>query len=471
MTVAPSGFRLWPRSLVGQLLLVTAAALFVAQGLSMVLLMTAREEARLSELSGLSAARIIGAIERDSGDSVVDERQRRQAPGLQPALTPDAPAAPAARRRYGGRTRILASPPPALAHDAWPELSDRVAVVLADSPYRFDEVRSRTTAGDPTRDMMVRHHNARVVLVAARIDDGRWIIARSFMRVDEHRFPGVLLVQSLLIYLLLLGPILWMGWRVSRPLKRLSQAMDEPVGLARPEPVAASGPGDVRDLIAGFNAMRMRIAAMLSDKDRMLGAIGHDLRTPLASLRVRVESVTDDTLRGRMVDSIDSITVMLDDILSLARVGRSLEQPAETDIAALVDALVEDYRDMDRDVTFVEGPAVTARVRRDLIARAIRNLVDNALKYGKRARLSVEDTTGEIIIVIADDGPGIAADRIAELIEPFARDETSRNRETGGAGLGLAIARTIVEHEGGRLVLENAPGGGLEARIVLGAPN
>ncbi len=464
MTSRRARFRLWPRSLVGQLLLVTAAALFVAQGLSMVLLMSAREEARLSELSGLSAARIIGAVERDAGDGRADGRASRQARGMLRA-TPSAANTP--RTRHGGRTRILLNPPPTLARDDWPQLSDRVATILTGSPYRFDEVRSRMSAGNPAREMMVRHHDARVVVVAARIADGRWVVARSYMRVDKRSFPTVLLTQTLLIYLLLLGPILWMGWRVSRPLRRLARAMDEPVGLARPEPVAPSGPGDVRDLIAGFNAMRDRIAAMLSDKDRMLGAIGHDLRTPLASLRVRVESVADDTLRQRMVDSIESITVMLDDILSLARVGRSLEGPAETDIAALVDALVEDYRDMERDVTFLDGPAVTARVRRDLIARAIRNLVDNALKYGVRARLWVDDRAGNIVIVVADDGPGIPDDRIAELIEPFARDETSRNRDTGGAGLGLAIARTIVQHEGGRLVLENAPDGGLEARIVL----
>ncbi len=468
MSAATRRVPLWPRSMVGQLLLVTAAALFVAQGLSMVLLVTARDEARLSELSGLSAARIIGAVERDSTDAAAAGRAPGPArgPRTDPSFNAMVP-----QMRHGGRARILASPPPGLANDHWPQLSRRVATILANSPYRFDEVRSMTLATGSVPDMMVRHHNGRVavVVVAARAEDGRWILARSVVRGPDRQFPTVLLTQTLLIYLLLLGPILWMGWRVSRPLKRLAQAMDEPVGLARPEPVAPSGPGDVRDLIAGFNAMRDRIAAMLADKDRMLGAIGHDLRTPLASMRVRVESVADDTLRQRMIDSIEAITAMLDDILSLARAGRSLEQPAATDLVALVDALVEDYRDMDRDVTFLDSPATIAVVRRDLLARAIRNLVDNALKYGTRARLSVEAVGDTVAIVVADDGPGIPADRIAELVEPFARDESSRNRETGGAGLGLAIARMIVEHEGGRLVLENAPGGGLVARIVLPA--
>ncbi len=444
--------------MVGQLLLVTALALFIAQGLSMFLLMASRDESRMYEISGISAARIIGAVERDAGD--VDPAPRRR-PDL---VGPHGQSAHGPR----GRVRILPAPPPGLEADRWPALSSRVAAILATSPYGFGEVRSvsQSDAG-PARMVMHSRHVGRVVRVAARMDDGRWVVARSFVWYPEHRFPTVLVVQTLLIYLLLLGPIMWMGWRVSQPIKRLSRAMDEPVGLTRPEPVAASGPGDVRDLTAGFNAMRDRIAAMLADKDRMLGAIGHDLRTPLASMRVRVESVGDDRLRQRMIDSIESITAMLDDILSLARAGRSLEQPAATDLAALADALAEDYRDMDRDVAFLDSPATIAVVRRDLLARAIRNLVDNALKYGTRARLSVETVADKVAIVVADDGPGIPADRIAELVEPFARDESSRNRETGGAGLGLAIARTIVEHEGGRLVLENAPAGGLVARIEL----
>jgi signal transduction histidine kinase len=427
----------------GQLLLVTALALFVAQGLSMILLIASRDEARLYELSGISAARIIGAVEREASDAGRDRAPR-------------------------GRVRIVATPPASLAADHWPALSDRVTAILATSPYRFVAVRSVSeSGGSPTRRVVRRPHQRRVVHVAAQMGDGRWVVARSFAWYPENGFPTVLVVQTLLIYLLLLGPIIWMGWRVSQPLKRLSRAMDEPVGLTGPEPVTVSGPGDVRDLIAGFNAMRDRIAAMLSDKDRMLGAIGHDLRTPLASMRVRVESVADDTLRARMVDSIESITAMLDDILSLARAGRSLEQAAATDLAALTDALAEDYRDMERDVTYRESPATIAVVRRDLLSRAIRNLVDNALKYGTRARLWVETVADTVAIVVADDGPGIPADRIAGLVEAFARDEGSRNRETGGAGLGLAIARTIVEHEGGRLVLTNAPGGGLEARIEL----
>jgi len=455
--------RLWPRGVVGQLVLVTALALFVAQAIGMYLLVNASERERLSQLSGIAAARIIGAadrgIERPNG-SVRDGRPARAY-----RHRPDA-----AMHRAGGRAWLRVTvenrAPANLAVDGWPELSDRIGEILATSPYRFDEVRSITVErAAPAADPGARP--LRLTVIGARTPDGRWIVVRGGAPSQRWLIPGLLAVQTLLLYLLLLGPILWIGWRVSRPLKRLSGAVAEPVGLAHPVPVVASGPGDIRDLIGGFNDMRAKIAAMLSDKDRMLGAIGHDLRTPLASLRVRVESVGDDVLRDRMIASIEAITVMLDDILSLARVGRSQETPAKTDMVSLVDALVEDYRDMGRDVGMAGGEGAVRTIRADLLRRAIRNLVDNALKYGTRARLSVEADGAGIAIVVRDDGPGIAADRIAELMEPFARDESSRNRDTGGAGLGLAIARAIVAHEGGRLVLANAADGGLEARIVL----
>lgn len=468
--------RLWPRSLVGQLLLVTALALLGAQALSLSLLVRAGANERLSEISGFAAARIVGAVDRelspDDADSADKEdemlgrpRARRHGSSID--------AHDVGHKPGGGRrgVRIVDAPPPSLANDRWNELSARVVALLGDSRYRFTAVRSAVlTRQERARMPVTPGFEGQTVLVAAHMNDGGWVVARVFAREPGHRLPSALLVQTLLIYVLLLGPIMWIGWHVSRPLKRLSRAMGEPVGRARPDPVGPGGPGDVSDLIDGFNSMRERIAAMLADKDRMLGAIGHDLRTPLASLRVRVENVRDDALRTRMVASVDAITAMLDDILSLARVGRSQEDPVESDIAALADALAEDYRDMGADVTFVEAVApanTTARVRRDLLRRAIRNLVDNAIKYGTRARLSVESDAGGVTIDVRDDGPGIAEDRIADLIEPFARDESSRNRDTGGAGLGLAIAKAIVEHEGGRLELAKASEGGLSARIVL----
>lgn len=452
--------RLWPRNLVGQLLLATALALFAAQAVSMTLLIQAHNKGQIARLSALTTARIAFEVERPS----FEEEAIAVAIGLFPSRA----------RRAGSRAEVTAEPPPALAFDRWPAFSKVVLEQLTQAELGFVEVRaSRLEGGLPARSSAGvstgwRERPGQRVIVGARRADGTWVILRGAMPPAGARIPGLLIAQTLLIFVILLVPIIWMGWRISRPLSALSSAVTEPVGTG--EALTPSGPGDVRDLTAGFNAMRTRIAAMLSEKDRTLGAIGHDLRTPLASLRVRVESVADETLRQWMIDSIAAMTAMLDDIVALARVGHSQEPRAMTDLGAFVAALADDYRELGEDVTSLAPTArITLDIRPELLRRALRNLVDNGLKYGERAELSLEPSQKSIAIAVRDHGPGIPPDRIAAMIEPFARGDASRNRETGGAGLGLALAKAIIEHEGGRLVLENRAGGGLEARIVLPA--
>ncbi|MCB8828845.1 two-component sensor histidine kinase, partial [Escherichia coli] len=193
----------------------------------------------------------------------------------------------------------------------------------------------------------------------------------------------------------------------------------------------------------------------------MLGAIGHDLRTPLAALRVRIESVEDDADRTRMADTITEMNRTLDDILSLARVGRPSEAPTEVDLAALVDAVVEDFRDLGQDVAFEEAARLRMRLRPALMRRAVRNLIENAVKYGGGAAVRLVVTPQAVEIEVADRGPGIPDARLDEVFVPFTRLESSRNRDTGGIGLGLALARTIVREAGGDIRLSNRAGGGL----------
>ncbi len=310
-----------------------------------------------------------------------------------------------------------------------------------------------------------------VIAVAAQLPDGRWVTARARTPMNSPRLGSLLLVQTGILFVLLLGPLLWVGWRVSRPLKTLARAASDMRPGADETPVVESGPEDVRALTRAFNAMQGRIRAMLSDKDRMLGAVGHDLRTPLASLRVRVEQVDNEPLRDKMAATIAEMAAMLDDILSLARAGQPREQAEATDLASLLGELVGDYRAMDRPVYLAaEGALVTRTVRPASLRRALRNLIDNAVTYGSSATVGLaEGADGSVTISVDDSGPGIPPYRIAEMMEPFARAESSRNRDTGGSGLGLALARAIVLAEGGALVLVNRPEGGLSARICLPA--
>jgi signal transduction histidine kinase len=261
--------------------------------------------------------------------------------------------------------------------------------------------------------------------------------------------------------------VLWIVRRMSRPLQDLRRAAESFRPGDPGTPMAPHGPDDVVALIVAFNALRLRVTAMLDEKDRMLGAIGHDLRTPLAALRVRIESVEDDTDRAKMIDTVAEMNRTLDDILSLARLGRPSEPLTDVDLAALVDAVVEDFRDIGSDVTFVETERLRMHLRPSLIRRAVRNLIENAIKYGVSAEVRVEADTRCVAIIVADQGPGIPEDRMTDVFDAFTRLESSRNRETGGIGLGLALARAIVREAGGEIRLVNRAAGGLDAIIEL----
>lgn len=445
--------RLWPKSLVGQLLLAVALTLFVAQSVNLWLLDRAQRQQFVVQVGGVAAARIYDVIERERRDGVmltVGEYQRGR---LTISLAP--PAAPVGAR-------------------ALPKLADHVRELLEENGVEVQAVRAWFLTGQRgERRGFRREADAERRMPARAIvsvyDGTRWISVRGRAPQSGDRLSALLIGQTLLLYLLLLVPIVLIAWRVSRPLNELTNSVRGAMPGDRAAPLTPRGPNDVRDLMGAFNLFRARIDTMMADKDRMLGAVGHDLRTPLASLRVRVEQVPDDGLRTNMIASIDELTAMLNDILAVARSGAGVEAAVRIRLGPWLDALVAEYAERGLAVTRVAGADDAAFVGRAmLLARAVRNLIDNALAYGRRAEVRLEAAPDGVVIVIADNGPGIDPARVAELMEPFARGEESRSRATGGAGLGLAIAKMVAEGEGGSLVLVNREDGtGLEARVML----
>ncbi len=438
--------RLWPRSLIGQLVLAVAAMLFVAQGINFAMLARGQKQQTLAHGGGMAVARIIDAIDRD--------RRGRIDNGA------------ASGRHDRVQKLLITDRPPPLIPGSVPlaDLSAYVADLLSEGGVKASEVSAWAMPLRPRAQKA--SYPGRVVVVSARVD-GRYFTVRSRIPATGGRLQGFLLWQTLSLYLLLLVPIILIAWRVAAPLRDLTRAVRANPAARDLPPIDEAGPSDVRDLIAAFNAYRARIGTMLADKDRMLGAVGHDLRTPLASLRVRVEQVDDDRLREKMIASIEEMTAMLADILALARSGAGTEAPEAIALPLLLRELTADYGEQGKDVAAGALAEAAVRARPLLLRRALRNLIDNALAYGIRARLSVAREGDHARIIVSDDGPGLTDEQIRTLVEPFARGEQSRNRATGGAGLGLSIAREIAAGEGGELVLVNRPGGGLDAAIVL----
>lgn len=341
----------------------------------------------------------------------------------------------------------------------------------------FDDPRFGRISEDPPgwqdRDRRFGPDDRVALAGLKRTGEDRWRFAR--MPLPQRNVGAMrgVIIQTVILYVVLVGGLALLLRRITRPLAALTRRVEQFGGTANGDaPLEPSGPEDTRRLIAAHGAMEARIAALLDEKDVMLGAIGHDLKTPLAALRVRIESVEDEGERARMARTIEDITRTLDDILSLARVGRPSDPLERTDLGALLASVVEEYEDMGENVELHESERLAMPLRATWLRRAIRNLVSNALRYGGEARISLERASGEAVIRVEDSGPGIPDDQLAQMLEPFQRGETSRNRETGGAGLGLTLARAIAEQHGGTLRLANRLGvdgkvAGLVAEIRL----
>jgi len=311
------------------------------------------------------------------------------------------------------------------------------------------------------------HRRHQLVLLAAQLDDGRWLDARLHAPGPDPWLLHRLLLATLTLFLLVFGAAWWIARRLARPLRDLTRAAEAFRGREPAEPVVPSGPEDLRRAVEAFNAMNRRTLALLDEKDRMLGAIGHDLRTPLASLRIRAENMGPEEERERLVATVEEMAATLEDILTLARTGRAREPVRPVDLAALADAVVEEFRALGREAAFEPSPRAVLAVQPNLLRRALRNLVDNALTYGGGAAVAVAERPGEIELRVEDEGPGIPSERLEEVLEPFRRLDESRSRESGGAGLGLAIARAAAQAHGGRLELSNRAEGGLRASLIL----
>ena len=303
--------------------------------------------------------------------------------------------------------------------------------------------------------------------MAAQLEDGSWLNGRFDVPRPDRWLIHRLLMATLILYALVLGAVLWIAMRLARPLRALTAAAERFQGRTGGEPVEPRGPVDVRRAIEAFNAMNRRTLTLLDEKDRMLGAIGHDMRTPLASLRIRAENMEPEEERAKLIATVEEMAATLEDILVLARTGRAREKVRPVDLAALADALVEEYRSVGAAVEFEPSRRAVLDVQPDLLRRALRNLIDNGLAYGERARVRVAEDKEGVTLIVEDDGPGMTDEEMAEALEPFTRLESSRSRETGGAGLGLPIARAAAQAHGGDLVLSRSPQGGLSARIFL----
>ena len=255
--------------------------------------------------------------------------------------------------------------------------------------------------------------------------------------------------------------------RLIKPLSELSAAVDHLGASGDDPPIPPHGPREVEGAIRAFNRMRERLRRFNDDRTRMMAAMSHDLRTPLTRLRMRIEMADGLDDQQKMLDELDMMNGMVESVLSFARDDAKQEPRSLVDLSALVEGICEDAADTGDSVTFVGPRDVTISCRPSAIRRAVSNLVDNAVKYGKSAAVSLTPESERVVIVVDDEGPGIPRNERERVFEPFYKIGSSRDPETGGVGLGLSVTRSIIWEHGGDIVLANRKVGGLTVRIEL----
>jgi signal transduction histidine kinase len=453
--------RFWPRNMTGRIMLVTALGVLLVQGIN-----TAMRYQMLKGRAVVEASSLIVAVAANRLDFGTVEPTDRL--GGQPSvrmIRSDGPLNPPGFRSPEELAQRLAMH----LQSVYPEIqSVRLSAGPASALPEALKPRPKVYRTAPAREWHPNSNRGEVVLLSVRLTNGNWLHSTARVRTRNVLPPLALIIETLMIYIGVLIPLLLVIRQISKPLNRLNARLAA-TGLAGNEaPLDPAGPEDVRSLIESFNAAAQRVNMMLTEKDVMLGAIGHDLKTPLASLRVRIESIDDEGERNAMAATIDEMVQILDDILILARLGRSAEVPVLTDIGALVEMVAGELDGEGAALIMATGDdKCRAVVRPVLLRRALRNLLGNALKYGGSADIAMRCDGNAVTITIDDRGPGIDAAEVDAMFEPFARAETSRNRASGGTGLGLTIARAIARAHGGEVTLQNRDAGGLRATLTI----
>ncbi len=474
--------RFFPKSLFGQTLLILLVGLVISHSVGAWIYAGAREQA-VRAISGFAAAQRVANLSRLVDEAPADWRPRIVAalsdPTFRVALTAQPPQLPQSDAE--GAAKAVED----YVRQQLPERPDRqvrVAVLAPpDGPpgAPFGPPFDRRPlpgmmgglGGMGMHGMMGPGFGPfggwRGLQVAVQLNDGQWL---SFATALPQGAPSVswqFIISMVLMGVIVLAVSAWAVRRVTAPLGLLSAAADRLGRDVTAEPLAETGTAEMQRAARAFNRMQDRLRRLIESRTQMLAALSHDLRTPLTLLRLRTEEVADAGERDKMLATIGEMDEMIGSTLAFARDEVHAEPRRKVDIAALLESLVDDMADAGLPVTMTPAAPLIHDCQPGALKRALTNLLDNAVKYGKSARTAVAGAGDSVDITIDDDGPGIPEAELAKVFQPFYRVEDSRSRDTGGTGLGLAIAQAIVQAQGGELTLTNRPGGGLRAAIKL----
>ncbi len=304
-------------------------------------------------------------------------------------------------------------------------------------------------------------------MLAVQLHDGSWLVFSVMKRTWGLPWAERWAVWLCFLAVAIAVVTAFAARRFARPIEQLAAAVRQFALNPRAPPIAETGPRELRQVIRTFNAMQAQIQKFVAYRTMMLAAISHDLRTPLTRMRLRGEFIEDQDQQARLFRDVDEMQNMVDEALAFFRDDATAEETTSFDLPHVLLTIANDFADQDVDVGYA-GPAhAVYRGRPFALKRAFTNPIDNAAKYGKAPKMELSSEEHALVVAIRDRGPGIPPDALDKVFRPYYRVDKSRNRTTGGVGLGLTVAQAIIQGHGGEIVLENRTDGGLEARITL----
>lgn len=444
--------RFLPKGLTGRFVLLLAVALVIANAVAALLITLERGRIDRAEIQSREIERVVSLVAALEAVSPADRR-------------------PLTRRASSRSSRLVVNPRPYLQVTPADEASQDLARLLTERlPDR--EIRAAVFSRNAPPPGEEGRRGDALMAASVRLENGtaatggeRWLNLVSFN--PGRRRPG--LDEELFFFILGLSllSVLGVGYlfarRLTRPLAELAEAARSAGTGDRSVRVREEGPVEFQEAAAAFNEMQSRIARFDAERLRTLAAVGHDLRTPLTSLRIRAEMLDEETAEP-MIRTLDELAVMADSLVSYAKGSDGAEDTVPIALGAWLETLCKERGatlDIRRDATVTGRPVA--------LKRSIANLIDNALRYGGEANVTLDQGDGQAIITVEDNGPGIAEEQLHTVFEPFVRGDHSRGRESGGVGLGLSIARTIILAHGGTIELANRAPKGLAVTVRLAA--
>ena len=309
-----------------------------------------------------------------------------------------------------------------------------------------------------------------LLLVSIKLADTSWANFSLARLTGAHgTLSSIILSTTVMAIGVLLLSILMLR-SVTKPLRQLAATAQRLYVDVEPTAIAVTGPREIRDLAAAFNELQQRVKRLIDDRTLTLAAISHDLKTPITRLQLRSEDIGDMELRRHIDNDLAEMLAMVDATLQFLKGAQTDEHVQDVDLKAILESICDDMTDRGHDVAFTPERRIVLRGRHLALKRGFTNLIVNATKYGSRIRIVAHDGGNGVDVIIDDDGPGIAAEEREAVFRPFYRIEASRNRATGGTGLGLTVARTIIRGHGGDITLLDAPAGGLRVSVRLPLP-